>query len=74
MGKTSSGSRSRDRVETNPTRGLRPRSSWLNGKCRGPPPKDWKELMIRRDTLSYAEALNREMDEQCDEARDRDRK
>lgn len=39
-----------------------------------PPPKDWKELMIRRDTLSYVEAMNRGMDEQCDEAKDRDRK
>ena len=30
--------------------------------------------MIRRDTLSYVEAMNRGMDEQCDEAKDRDRK
>jgi hypothetical protein len=39
-----------------------------------PPPKDWKELMIRRETLSYIHAMDLEMDLQCDQTRDRDRK
>lgn len=41
---------------------------------KGNPPTGWKEKILKYQASSYAEALHREMDEQCDEARYRDRK
>ena len=41
---------------------------WPRGKS---VPHGWKELMVKHETLSYVEAMNREMDQECDEARDR---
>jgi hypothetical protein len=43
---------------------------WPKGKS---PPAGWKNLMIDHQTLSYPEAVNRELDAQCDNARDCDR-
>jgi hypothetical protein len=39
-----------------------------------PLPTGWRQLMIKYGTLSYVEARNKELDEQCDQTRDRDRR